>query len=56
MLNAEFKTKWIEALRSDKFKQGKGFLAIQTQEGDRFCCLGVACMIDDNFQDKILYA
>lgn len=32
---------WVEALRSGKYKQDKGFL--QTQEG--YCCLGVACML-----------
>jgi hypothetical protein len=31
--------KWIEALRSGKFKQGKNAL----RAGDSFCCLGVAC-------------
>jgi hypothetical protein len=30
---------WVEALRSDKYKQGQGCLRL----GDRFCCLGVAC-------------
>lgn len=33
--------KWIEALRSREFDQGEGSL----QKGDRFCCLGVACVI-----------
>lgn len=31
--------KWVEALRSGKYKQGSGYL----RSGDRFCCLGVAC-------------
>jgi len=30
-------TKWIKALRSGKYKQGKEALRIE----DRFCCLGV---------------
>lgn len=33
------KTKWLEALRSGKYKQGQKTL----QQGDRFCCLGVLC-------------
>lgn len=33
--------KWIKALRSGKFKQGKG--ALQTEQG--YCCLGVACAV-----------
>ena len=40
MLNENAK-KWVEALRSGKFKQGKNFL--HSIEGDTFCCLGVAC-------------
>ena len=38
-LPVEFKTKWVEALRSGKYKQGKGFLR---SINDEFCCLGVA--------------
>lgn len=30
---------WVEALRNGKYKQTKRFL----QNGDKFCCLGVAC-------------
>lgn len=31
--------KWIEALRSGRYKQGKGHLRTK----DEYCCLGVAC-------------
>ena len=31
---------WVEALRSGKYKQGKGVLA---NDNGEFCCLGVAC-------------
>lgn len=31
---------WIDALRSGKYKQGKGYL---NKENKEFCCLGVAC-------------
>lgn len=31
--------KWVKALRSGKYKQGKDRL----RTGDKFCCLGVAC-------------
>lgn len=41
-LPIKFKTKWVEALRSGKFKQNtEGFLLID----DKYCCLGVACKI-----------
>lgn len=36
--------KWIEALRSGKYKQGQDFL--RTEEG--FCCLGVLCDVLDS--------
>ena len=36
-MKAETKAKWLEALRSGKYKQGRGFLRI----GENFCCLGV---------------
>lgn len=33
--------KWVAALRSGKYEQGKAAL----KTGDRFCCLGVLCDI-----------
>jgi hypothetical protein len=36
-MDAEWKRKWVEALRSGKYKQGKH----QLTDGDTFCCLGV---------------
>lgn len=39
MANKEAIREWIADLRSGKFKQGRG----QLRQGDRFCCLGVAC-------------
>ena len=30
--------KWVKALRSGKYKQGKGYL----HHADKYCCLGVA--------------
>lgn len=51
--NAEAVKKWVKALRSGEYKQGKNYL----KNIDRtFCCLGVACaiakkegIIDKNF-------
>jgi hypothetical protein len=40
MLNANAK-KWLNALRSGKYKQGRARL----KSADEFCCLGVACDI-----------
>jgi hypothetical protein len=38
-MNPEIKKRWVEALRSGKYKQGKHSLA----RGENFCCLGVLC-------------
>jgi hypothetical protein len=44
--------KWVEALRSGKFKQTSGSL----KRGDAYCCLGVACEISGLFTGwKLLF-
>jgi hypothetical protein len=43
--NKEFCTKWVEALRSGNFKQGKRCLHMSDDDGDKYCCLGVACEV-----------
>lgn len=40
----EARKKWIEALRSGKYEQGKDRLRV----GNRFCCLGVAVDLFDS--------
>jgi hypothetical protein len=42
----EYRRRWVEALRSGKYRQGVGSLRIR----DTFCCLGVAC---DVFKDEL---
>lgn len=39
-MNPEIKTRWVAALRSGKYKQGRRVLNRDDQE---FCCLGVLC-------------
>ncbi len=41
-MNAQWKQKWIQALRSDKYSQGTWALR---DKSNRFCCLGVLCDI-----------
>ena len=36
------KKKWVAALRSGKYEQGKEAL----RNGDKYCCLGVLCEIE----------
>jgi len=38
-MNKTIKKKWVKALRSGEYKQGRNWL----RKGDRFCCLGILC-------------
>ena len=38
-MNADVKQKWVAALRSGQYKQGRGRL----RQEDKYCCLGVLC-------------
>jgi hypothetical protein len=40
-----FKADWITALRSGDYQQGKKRLLEHTEQGDRYCCLGVGADI-----------
>lgn len=44
-MNKEIADKWVEALRSGKYKQGTGSLCEITHSGEHYCCLGVLCDI-----------
>ena len=44
-MNQEIKQKWLEALRSGKYKQGR--LGLRNKQNE-FCCLGVLCDVLDN--------
>ena len=41
----EYAFKWIKALRSGKFKQGKNALCTVEGKTAKYCCLGVLCHI-----------
>lgn len=43
--------KWLQALESGEYKQGKKKLRVE----DRFCCLGVACEISGMVERVITY-
>ncbi len=38
-MKAEIKKRWIDALKSGEYKQGRGRL----KDGGSYCCLGVLC-------------
>lgn len=40
-MNKRIKKKWLKALRSGEYVQGKGALCQKGAEYDKFCCLGV---------------
>lgn len=40
-MNPKVKAKWVKALRSGEYVQGKGGLCIPGKKHDTFCCLGV---------------
>lgn len=45
-LKPDVKAKWLEALRSGQYQQGRFYLHRELDEGrDQFCCLGVLCDI-----------
>ena len=41
MMNQDIKAKWVAALRSGDYVQGRGALRVD----NKFCCLGVLCNI-----------
>ena len=42
-MKPELKKKWLEALKSGRYKQGQGMLRAE----DKYCCLGVLCDLID---------
>lgn len=45
-MNPEVKQRWLDALRSGKYKQGKRYLRAaskQNHDSYAYCCLGVLC-------------
>lgn len=43
-MDAKLKQDWIDALRSGKYRQGRGRLC---DDSSRYCCLGVLCAIQE---------
>jgi len=42
-MNKEIAKKWVQALRSGKYKQGREVLHRKENGKDTYCCLGVLC-------------
>jgi hypothetical protein len=43
-MNPEIKKKWVDALRSGKYKQGRD--GLHDRLNNTFCCLGVLCDVE----------
>jgi hypothetical protein len=43
--------KWLEALESGEYKQGKGALRIENGQ-TKYCCLGVLCDVANQYSSK----
>ncbi len=55
----EIAMKWVEALRSGNYKQGRYYLK---NSSDEFCCLGVLCNISkiskwdgNNYENEVIW-
>lgn len=49
-MDVEAKTKWLEALRSGKYTQGKS--GLHNIPNDTFCCLGVLCDVQGVYRGE----
>jgi hypothetical protein len=53
LMNEQLKAKWVEALRSGDYRQGRTFLYHPKDES--YCCLGVLCVLHGDRLDKLSY-
>ena len=55
-MKKEIAKKWVKALRSGKYKQGKRALKVETKNNVRHCCLGVLCELyqQDRAKNQVL--
>jgi hypothetical protein len=52
-MNKDIAKKWVKALRSGKYKQGKSFLKQFNSKGQpKHCCLGVLCELYNDTMKK----
>jgi len=52
-MNKNIAKKWVKALRSGKYKRGKGYLKQYNKKGElRHCCLGVLCELYNDEMKK----
>lgn len=54
-MKAELFDRWVAALESGEYKQGRNRLATVVSGERRYCCLGVLCVVDGVDLDKRAY-
>jgi hypothetical protein len=52
LMNKKWKAKWLKALRSGAYSQGRNYLASEESGTAKFCCLGVLVDMDEGFDEK----
>lgn len=52
---SEFIEKWLEALESGEYKQGKNYLRLSLNGEPEYCCLGVACDVANKLSLRVDY-
>lgn len=50
-MKTDIKERWIAALESGEYEQGRGYLKTSAEGVDKFCCLGVLCDLYSKEQD-----
>lgn len=53
-LPREFAEKWIKALKSGEYKQGRHTLYDNVDDEKVYCCLGVACLVGGATEEDLL--
>ena len=53
-MKKEIAEKWVEALRSGKFNQGRNYLKRTTGEEATHCCLGVLCELHNELNEETI--
>ena len=51
-LNRELMTRWIEALESGRYRQGRNYLKVRDNNRTRYCCLGVLQKIEPSIPNQ----
>lgn len=51
-MDPEIKARWVAALRSGEYRQGRGALCTPSVDGDLYCCLGILASLHPDIVRK----